>query len=142
MQSGLVPLRAYVTNEHPWAINRLTMVTLAELADQSLLLPSNTSVSRLELDLAMTREGLCYASVEEGDQSQTIQALTANNRSVGVITDLPQYGLYGVLIQASARTPELSLGITLHAAWDPQHYSTRTLENLAYRIKKFLHSTY
>lgn len=142
LQLGLVPLRAYVTPEHPWALKKLTMVTLAELATQPLLLSSSSSVSRLELDLAMTREGLSYAAVEECDQSQTLQALAANNRGVGVVTDLPRYGLYGVLIQASPRTPELSLGVTLHAAWDRQHYSTRTLESLAQRFKDFLHSTY
>ena len=74
--------------------------------------------SRLELDLAMTREGLRYASIEECDQSPIIQALAANGRGVGVVTDLPRYGLYGVLIQASPRTPEVKLGVTLHAAWD------------------------
>lgn len=142
LQLGLVPLRAYVTREHPWAIRKLTTVTLEELAAEPLLLPAITSVSRLELDLAMTREGLSYASVEQCDQSQTIQALAANNRGVGVVTDLPRYDLYGLLIEASPRTPELTLGVTLHAAWDRQHYSTRTLESLAQRIKDFLYSTY
>ena len=141
LQLGLVPLRAYVAPEHPWALRKLTMVTLAELATQPLLLPGS-SVSRLELDLAMTREGLSYASVEECDQSQTVQALAANDRGVGVVTDLPRYGLYGVLIQASPRTPELSLGVSLHAAWDRQHYSTRTLESLAQRLRDFLYSKY
>jgi DNA-binding transcriptional LysR family regulator len=138
VQIGLAPLRAYVHEHHPWAVEKLTMVTLAELAAQPLLLHSSSSVSRLELDLAITREALCYSSVEECDQSQTIQALAATGRGVGVVTDLPRYGLYGVLIQSSPRTPEVSLGITLHAAWDHQHYSTRTLESLAQRLKDFL----
>lgn len=142
LQLGLVPLRAYVNNSHPWAIEKMSMVTLAELAAQPLLLPSSSSVSRLELDLAMTREGLQYSSVEECDQSPIIQALAANGRGVGVVTDLSRYGLYGVLIQASPRTPEVNLGVTLHAAWDRQHYSTLTLESLAQRLKDFLHSTY
>lgn len=142
LQLGLVPLRAYVRSNHPWAIKKMSMVTLAELADQPLLLPSSSSVSRLELDLAMTREGLRYSSVEECDQSPIIQALAANGRGVGVVTDLPSYGLHGVLIQASPRTPEVELGVTLHAAWDRQHYSTLTLESLAQRLKVFLHSTY
>lgn len=114
------------------------MVTLAELAMQPLLL-SSSSVSRLELDLAMTREGLSYDSVEECDQSQAVQALAAIHRGVGVVTDLPRFGLYGVLIQASTRTPEVSLGVSLHAAWDRHHYSTKTLESLAQRLKDFLH---
>jgi DNA-binding transcriptional LysR family regulator len=142
LQLGLVPLRAYVSSDHPWAIKKIGRVTLAELADQPLLLPSSSSVSRLELDLAMTREGLRYTSVEECDQSPTIQALAANGRGVGVVTDLPRYGLHCVLIQASARTPEVELGVTLHAAWDRQHYSTLTLESLAQRLKVFLHNTY
>ena len=33
LQLGLVPLRAYVSNHHPWAIKKLSMVTLAELAE-------------------------------------------------------------------------------------------------------------
>lgn len=124
LQPGPVPLRAYVPATHPWALANRDMVTLAELATQPLLVPSRASVSRLELDLAMTREGLRYASIEECDQSPIIQALAANGRGVGVVTDLPRYGLYGVLIQASPRTPEVKLGVTLHAAWDRQHYST------------------
>jgi DNA-binding transcriptional LysR family regulator len=102
LQLGLVPLRAYVSSDHPWAVKKISVVTLAELVNQPLLLPSSSSVSRLELDLAITREGLKYSSVEECDQSPTIQALAANGRGVGVVTDLPSYGLHGVLIQASA----------------------------------------
>jgi DNA-binding transcriptional LysR family regulator len=142
LQLGLVPLRAYVSSDHPWAVKKISVVTLAELVNQPLLLPSSSSVSRLELDLAITREGLKYSSVEECDQSPTIQALAANGRGVGVVTDLPSYGLHGVLIQASPRTPEVNLGVTLHAAWDRQHYSTLTLESLAQRLKDFLHGTF
>lgn len=142
LQLGLVPLRGYVSSNHPWAIKKISVVTLAELAAQPLLLPSSSSVSRLELDLAMTREGLRYSKVEECDQSPIIQALAANGRGVGVVTDLPRYGLHGVQIQASARTPEVHLGVTLHAAWDSQHYSTLTLESLAQRLKDFLHDNF
>ena len=138
LQLGLAPLRAYVDRTHPWAREARERVSLAELVRQPLLVHRRTSVSRMELDLAVTREGLGYAALEECDQSPTIQALAANGRGVGVMTDLPRFDLHSLLIESCSVTPCL-LGVTLHAAWDRQHYSTRALESLAQRFKAFMH---
>lgn len=69
-------------------------------------------------------------------KSQIIQALAANGRGVGVVTDLPRYGLYGVLIQASPPAPELNMrlpctvrgivSITAPESWKAWRSGSRT----------------
>ncbi|TFY93645.1 LysR family transcriptional regulator [Pseudomonas nabeulensis] len=137
MRLGAVPLRAYVSHDHPWALARKTVVTLDELVRQPLLLHSNQSIARQELDMAMSHAGLAYGRIEECDQAMTIQALAANGRGVGVVTDPPGYPGWHAKVRVDANASEF-LGITLHAAWNHQHYSTQTLGSLAARLRDFM----
>ncbi|SEJ58803.1 DNA-binding transcriptional regulator, LysR family [Pseudomonas linyingensis] len=132
---GMIPIKAYVPQSHPWAQAGRTAINLEELLTQPLILPSTHSVSRVELDLAVARAGLQYSSVEECDEAHTIQALAVSGHGVGIVTDRPRYGAYGLHIQISERDV---LGVTLHAAWDRQHYGTGTLETLAEQVRTYL----
>lgn len=138
LRLGPVPLRAYVNSSHPWAIERKIEVSLEELVCEPLLLHSTQSVARQELDHAMSRAGLAYRDIEECDQARTIQALASNGRGVGVVTDLPGYPGWHAKVRSGAAAPDSYLGVTLHAAWNHQHYSTQTLGNLAARLRDFM----
>lgn len=135
---GPVPLRAYVSIDHPWAIARQTEVTLEELVRQPLLLHSTQSVARQELDTAMSRSGLAYGKIEECDQAMTIQALASSGRGVGVVTDPPGYPGWHAKILDATSSARPFLAITLHAAWNHQHYSTQTLGSLAGKLRDFM----
>lgn len=136
LRLGAVPLRAYVSADHHWARARKTEVSLAELVREPLLLHSTQSVARQELDMAMSRAGLAYGEVEECDQARTIQALACNGRGVGVVTDPP--GFAGWHAKVRSGEGDGYLGVTLHAAWNHQHYSTQTLGSLAQRLREFM----
>lgn len=138
LRLGSVPLRAYVSNDHPWARERKTVVSLEELVREPLLVHSVQSVTRQELDLAMSRAGLAYGKIEECDQAMTIQALASNGRGVGVVTDPPGYSGWHAKVRSSPKAINEYLGVTLHAAWNHQHYSTQTLEGLAVRLRDFM----
>lgn len=138
LRLGSVPLRAYVSHDHPWARERKTEVSLEELVREPLLVHSVQSVTRQELDLAMSRAGLAYGKIEECDQAMTIQALASNGRGVGVVTDPPGYSGWHAKVRSGAPAPAEYLGVTLHAAWNHQHYSTQTLGNLAVRLRDFM----
>lgn len=138
LRLGAVPLRAYVSHEHPWALARKTEVTLEELVREPLLLHSIQSVARQELDIAMARAGLAYGKIEECDQARTVQALASNGRGVGVVTDPPGYPGWHAKVRGEATGTDAFLGVTLHAAWNHQHYSPRTLSNLAERLREYM----
>jgi DNA-binding transcriptional LysR family regulator len=138
LRLGPVPLRAYVSHEHPWALARKTEVTLAELVREPLLLHSVQSVARQELDVALSRAGLAYGKVEECDQARTVQALASNGRGVGVVTDPPGYPGWHAKVRSGASGADAYLGVTLHAAWNHQHYSTQTLRGLAQRLRDYM----
>ncbi|MNZ79117.1 HTH-type transcriptional regulator CysB [compost metagenome] len=132
---GQIPLMAYVPPGHPWIQSGRTSVDLEELLSHRLILPSTRSVSRLELDLAVARAGLQYGSIEECNEAHTIQALAVSGHGVGVVTDRPRYGACGLRIESRERG---SLGLTLLAAWDRQHYGIATLEQLAKQLLDYL----
>jgi DNA-binding transcriptional LysR family regulator len=138
LRLGPVPLRAYVSDDHPWALARKTEVTLEELVREPLLLHSVQSVARQELDVALSRAGLAYGKIEECDQARTVQALAANGRGVGVVTDPPGYPGWHAKVRSGAGGADIYLGVTLHAAWNHQHYSTQTLGNLAQRLRSYM----
>lgn len=134
---GSVPLRAYVSHDHAWALERKTEVSLEELVREPLLLHSTQSVARQALDMAMASAGLAYGKIEECDQAMTIQALATSGRGVGVVTDPPGYPGWHAKVRSEA-APAQFLGITLHAAWNHQHYSTQTLGDLAVRLRHYM----
>ena len=135
---GAVPLRAYVSPLHRWASRPGRTVQLDELVEQRLiLLPPNNS-SRAELDLAVARNGLSYGEVEECDVARAVQAHAAAGRGVGVVTDLPRFGAHSSFISEPFPASGTPLHLTLHAAWDPQHFAVTTVAELASRVRSHL----
>lgn len=131
-----VPLLAYVAPSHDWAREQRRAITVDELVNQNLILLPGEHATRTVLDMAVTRGGLAYRNVEECAEPQVIQSLAAGGFGVGVITDLPRFGAYPLLIH-DIGSKEANLTLGLHAAWDPGHYAAASIEGLVERITAF-----
>jgi DNA-binding transcriptional LysR family regulator len=127
-----VPLRAYVAREHPWASQRT--ITLRELSQAPLLLPTRADPTRLVFDEAINRARLQYRSSEEVESPPLRQALAAANRGVAVVTDLDRFGAWPLLIVDNAGDPVL---LPIHACWNPAHYAASSLFAFAEQLKRF-----
>lgn len=143
---AVLPVWAYVAATHPWA--QRAEVSVAELAEQRLIVLDPTAGARRLLDEALLEEGLAEQRPAEqgpagGDviecrNPQVAQALAAAGRGVAVLSDDPRFGLHPLGIR-TARGP---LTLTLHAGWDPQHHAAPQLEQLAVRLREFCAARY
>ncbi|MCX2746861.1 LysR family transcriptional regulator [Arthrobacter sp. MI7-26] len=132
---GTVALKAHVRQSHEWAMQGRESISLRELSRERLILPTTASVSRVELDLAMGREGLALGEHHECDYGHTIQALAAAGQGIGLATDIARYGTYALeVVEDGGRV----IGVPLHVAWDPRHYAATTITALARRLSGFL----
>lgn len=129
-----VPLRAYVAATHPWAVERRGSVELAELVREPLVLLTGEHPARAVLDRAVVAAGLAFAHVEESSTARMIQALAAAGSGVGVVTDLPHFSAYPLLINASDGNP---LRLALHACWSTQHYAAPAIASFVARLGEF-----
>lgn len=137
---GRIPIKAYVSADHPWARGGVTELPLAELVDNHAILPSHESVSRHILDGALNRPHLAFSRLSECDDGETIMALAAAGRGIGITTELPRYGAHPIRILApGSGTGEEVLQLPLHMAWMPGHFAGDTIRSLALRIRAFLH---
>lgn len=136
---GAVPLYAHVRADHVWAREGRPTVQLDELLEQKLLLLTKENISRSCLDLAVAQAGLAYGEVEECGLGRVVQALAAAGHGVGVVTDLPHFGVHPLRIEHPSG--EGVLALSLHAAWDPRHYAADTIESLAKRLRQYLKDT-
>ncbi|MGW4099831.1 LysR family transcriptional regulator [Mycobacterium sp. NPDC004974] len=127
-----VPLRAYVAREHAWA-SRPT-ISLGELSQAPLLLPTRADPTRLVFDEAINRAGLQYRGYEEVESPPLRQALAAADRGVAVVTDLERFGARPLLILDHVGEPVL---LTIHACWNPAHYAARSLSEFAEQLRRF-----
>lgn len=129
-----VPLRAYTSLAHPWATQRVTTISVAELLEEDLVLPAQNHPTRTVLDDAVNAEGLRYGSFEQVPSPRLVQALAASGRGVGVATDLPRFGAYPVFIASSAGEP---VCLPIHACWDPEHYAVASIIEFVSRLAVF-----
>lgn len=138
---GLVPIRAYVPPDHPWAVHGRTRVLLADLVRERLFVLPRTHTSRIELELAVTRAGLSFSDLIECELARVIQAHASAGRGVGIVTDYPRFGLHSVTVAEAAPQGARVLGITLHAAWWPSHFAARKIEVLAHGLGAYFEGT-
>ena len=129
-----LPLWAYVAPGHPWAARR--SVALEELAAEPLVAPSRSFMSRRVLDGALDVAGLTAPDLTEANSGRVAQALVATGSGVAVVTDDPAFDLVPLRVVAQGR----DLLVRLHAAWQRDHYSAETLEDLAGRLRSFARS--
>lgn len=110
-------------------------VSIRDLVHERPLLLTEDNVTRVELDLAVTRAGLEYGVAHECSVGHAVQALAAAGHGVAVVTDLPRFGLKSLFI-TDASSQRLS--VRMHAAWQRDHYARDTIQDLVDRMSQFL----
>lgn len=129
-----VPLRAYVAPTHRWATHGRRTITISELVTEELLLLTGEHPARGVLDEAVSKAGLTYTHVTESSNALMCEALAASGFGVGVVTDLPRFGGYPLLIDTAGPT---TLRLQLRACWPPHHYAAEALTSFVDRLAEF-----
>ncbi|MGW7641186.1 LysR family transcriptional regulator [Streptomyces decoyicus] len=129
-----VPLRAYVAPTHRWATHGRRTITISELVTEELLLLTREHPARAVLDEAVSKAGLTYTHVTESSNALMCEALAASGFGVGVVTDLPRFGGYPLLIDTAGPT---TLRLQLRACWPPHHYAAEALTSFLDRLAEF-----
>lgn len=130
------PVNAYVRADHDWAGRR--EVTLAELVEHDLLVPTPESHARRAFDAAVETAGL-PVRLTEFSSSQVAQAVAAAGRGIAVVSDDPRYDLVRLLVTTGSGDV---LRIGLHAAWSPHHHGAAQLAVLVQRLRRFVRDRY
>jgi DNA-binding transcriptional LysR family regulator len=133
---AVLPIWAYVPASHRWSGRR--SVTVADLADERLLLLTGDYSPRRVLDHWMDRSGLTYSSMLEFGTPQVAQAVAAAGRGIAVVSDDPRFGLHPLDIIG----PRGALHIRLYAAWDREHHAAVALGELAKRLSAYCVARY
>ncbi|WP_370369330.1 LysR family transcriptional regulator [Catenulispora sp. GP43] len=129
-----VPLRAYVATDHPWAVQGRRSVELVELVREKLVLLTGEHPARTVIDQAVAEAELAFGEVEESTSGQMIQGLAAAGFGVGVVTDLPRFSAYPLLITTAGGN---TLRLFLHACWSAQHYAAPAIASFVERLREF-----
>ena len=129
-----VPLRAYTSPQHPWAAQRRTTIAINELLHEDLVLPFQIDPTRTALDDAVTAAGLRYGPYEQVPSPYLALALAASGRGISVVTDLPRFDAYPVIVTDSAGDP---VCLPIHACWDPEHYAAASIKAFVAHLADF-----
>jgi len=124
MASQLVarfPIWAQVPSSHAWAGH--DRIGLSTLLRQPLILLDLTHGTRRVFEDEVRRTHGSYRVAAEVGVPGIAQAMAASGIGVAVLTDDPAYGLRKLTIDGS----DGPLHITLHAVWDPTHYSAAAI---------------
>ncbi|MGO4385775.1 LysR family transcriptional regulator [Specibacter sp. RAF43] len=136
---GSVPLKAHVAVDHQWAREGRQRLPLEAVCENLVILPSHESVSRHLLDSAMNRAGLRFKQTIECDDGETIIALAAAGKGIGLTTDLGWQGTHPIrILEPGAGDAPSILRLPLHAAWMPGHFAEETIRSLIDGLVKFL----
>lgn len=131
-----LPVSAYVPAGHLLA-GRIR-VSLGDLLDHELLVPTPDSHARRALDAAVERSGRAVRLVEFSS-SHVAQSVAAAGRGVAVVSDDPRYGLEQLTIETE---PDAVLRIVLYAAWQPHHHGAEQLAAVSGRLRAFVRERY
>lgn len=131
-----LPVWAYVPPRHRWADR--AAVTLEELAEETLILPTMEFKARRVLESALDDSQLGPTATLETPHSQVAQALAAAGRGAAILTDDSPYVLAALHILHRSEP----LQIHLYAGWRAEHHAAATLESLAGRLREFCQARY
>lgn len=131
-----LPVWAYVPPTHAWADREA--VTLEELGQDTLILPTGRFKARRVIDAALDDTQITPVRTLESEYSQVAQALAAAGRGAAILTDDPRYGLHGLRILGVSG----ALQIHLYASWRDGHHAEESLSALAERLRSFCLARY
>jgi len=115
------PIWAQVPSSHPWAGH--DRIGLSTLLRQPLVLLDLTHGTRRVFEDEVRRIHGSYRVAAEVGVPGIAQAMAASGIGVAVLTDDPAYELRRLYIDGS----DGPLHISLHAVWDPTHYSVAAI---------------
>ncbi|MBU2663949.1 LysR family transcriptional regulator [Actinoplanes bogorensis] len=127
-----LPLWAYVPAGHPWAGR--SEVSVEALVGEPLLLPTPDYYPRRALDVAVASARLAYRDVHEFTSAEVAQAVAASGRGIAVVSDDARFDLHPLRV--------LGVGISLYAAWEPDHYAATTIRAVVERLAAFCVARY
>jgi DNA-binding transcriptional LysR family regulator len=131
-----LPVWAYVPRSHEWAGR--ARIPLAELVGRTLLTQNRDYHPRRALDAAVTAARLAYTDLREFGSPEVAQAVAASGRGIAVVSDDPRFDLQPLAIDG----PIGPVGISLYAAWPPDHHAAATIARLAARLAAFCVARY
>ncbi|KUF07474.1 LysR family transcriptional regulator [Leucobacter sp. G161] len=135
LQLGSFPVLAATHPAHHIAQASPASVPIAQLANELLILPPPTSMSRQELDRAYRRDGLPLGRHVVESSDSTSRALAASQRGVLITTSVMEAPLW-VAPVTTADGSELRL--SLYACWQREHYAAPQLATLATELSQFM----
>ena len=133
---AVLPIWAYVRDDHPWATR--DRVSLTQLVEETLIVMEPHFKPHAILTSALDEARLALGSVLTCGNAQLAQALAAAGRGVAVVSDDRRFDLVPIRIM----TERGQLSIHLYAAWDSGHHASGTLEELAHRLRTFCGDRY
>ncbi len=131
-----LPVWGYVRPDHRWAERR--SVTLAELAEEHLLLLGPEQHSRQALDTALQGAGVRLGAATEVGTPEVAQAVAAAGRGVAIMSDDPRFGLVPVAVEDEGTL----VVVRLYAAWRADHHAVEVVEEVARRLNAFCAARY
>ena len=131
------PIWAYVPPGHAWSQRR--SLSLAELADEGLILLGPDHGTRRLLDSAMAAAGVTCGVTAETNVPEVAQALAAAGHGVAVVSDDARFGLIGIAIRAHGYG---RLRVPLFGAWDASHYAADAIDRLVDDFTAYARSRY
>jgi DNA-binding transcriptional LysR family regulator len=133
-----VPLRAYTSTGHPWAVSGQRHVPVGDLVAEKLIVPGVNHPVRKVLDDAAGASGHRFQAGYEVPSPRMVQALSAAGRGVGIATDLPRFGAYPIFVVTDDGEPVV---ISIHACWHPDHYAAEAIRRFVARLAEFCSTT-
>ncbi|MDO5493985.1 MAG: LysR family transcriptional regulator [Nesterenkonia sp.] len=135
------PIRASAAPGHPLFPGEHgdgAPMSIAELRDEHVILPSPRSVSRLLVDGCLSDEGVTFSRITECEDGHTSMALAAAGHGVALVTEPPQYGLRSRIVHPSLSGDRAPLHLPLHVTWLPGHHAEGVIGSIAQRLQQFL----
>lgn len=137
---GTIPIRAWVSPNHDWVRARRTGIAIDELKSHHVILPSHRSTSRHIVDTALSKAEMTPRRITECDDGATVLALAGSGHGVGISTERSSPHAIPLAIHDERQRDILSL--TLHVAWQRNHFASDTLTVLADGLHQFMLEQY
>lgn len=126
-----IPMTAQVPQGHRF-VGRES-ITLAELAEERLLLRQEGHQIRMVTDRAFAREGLDLRGYRECEIPSLAQALAAKGQGVAVLSEAPTFNLTALRLESTSGP----IVVPIYAAWRPNHFARDTIVEILDEIASY-----
>lgn len=113
---------------------RMATVEVEQLATETIIVPSYGTATRRALDQALRTADIAPIALLETKSGAMAQALAAAGQGCAIVTEPPLFGLDGKVITHEGKP----LAIDFFAAWDPGHYASEQLREVAGALARWI----